>query len=88
MGGYLGREGAPLVYSQKLSHIPDALVLLFAVLQGYIRIERTQTDTPQCATDRKPADGSGCAGGAKTVEVCGACGMLADSSYVTGGFAN
>jgi hypothetical protein len=38
--------------------------------------------------DKTPSDGSGCTGGAKTVNVCGVCGLLADSSYATGGFAN
>jgi cathepsin L len=54
--------------------------------KGYIRIGRTSSDTPKCATDKTPSDGTGCAGGPKTMEVCGLCGMLSDSSYVTGGF--
>ena len=30
--------------------------------------------------------GTGCTGGPSTMNVCGLCGMLSDSSYVTGGF--
>jgi hypothetical protein len=53
---------------------------------GYIRIGRTNSSTPKCDTDTTPADGTGCAGGPKTMKVCGLCGMLSDSSYVIGGF--
>jgi cathepsin L len=51
---------------------------------GYIRIKRTGLKQP-CKTDNTPGDGTGCAGGPKSVTVCGECGMLSDSSYPTGG---
>lgn len=51
---------------------------------GYIRLKRTGLKQP-CQTDTKPGDGTGCAGGPKTIPVCGECGMLSDSSYPTGG---
>jgi len=54
--------------------------------KGYIRIERFG-DTPKgetCYTDRTPSDGTACAGGPKTEKVCGLCGIMSDSSYVTG----
>ena len=38
-----------------------------------------------CATDKTPLDGTGCAGGPKTLQVCGLCGIMSDSSYPTGG---
>lgn len=53
--------------------------------EGYIRIKRTGLKRP-CALDTTPADGTGCTGGPSTMNVCGLCGMLSDSSYVTGGF--
>jgi cathepsin L len=46
---------------------------------GYIRIKRETT--PRCGTDITPQDGSGCDGGPPTVEVCGTCGILYDSTY-------
>ena len=52
--------------------------------EGYIRIKRTGLKQP-CKTDNTPGDGTGCAGGPKSVTVCGECGMLSDSSYPTGG---
>ena len=36
--------------------------------------------------DKRPADGTGCTGGPKEIQVCGLCGIMSDSSYVTGGF--
>lgn len=48
---------------------------------GYIRIHRT--DQQQCGTDINPADGTGCKDGPPTVQVCGTCGILYDSSYPT-----
>lgn len=54
---------------------------------GYIRIERfgeTAAGEP-CYTDKTPQDGTECAGGPKTEQVCGKCGLMSDSSYVTGG---
>ena len=53
--------------------------------KGYIRITRTGLKT-KCAVDKTPGDGTGCAGGPSSMQVCGLCGMLSDSSYVTGGF--
>jgi cathepsin L len=55
--------------------------------KGYIRIERFG-DTPAgetCYTDRTPQDGTECKDGPKTEQVCGLCGLMSDSSYVTGG---
>jgi cathepsin L len=54
---------------------------------GYIRIFR-QTDgkTPEaCGTDSTPGDGDGCPGGPSSLQVCGECGILSDSSYPFGG---
>lgn len=54
---------------------------------GYIRILRTPGNEP-CATDPTPLDGvCGKKGACKcntTVQYCGTCGILADSSYPTG----
>lgn len=52
--------------------------------KGYIRIQRTGLKK-QCQTDNTPGDGTACAGGPSSVTVCGLCGILSDSSYVTGG---
>tara|TARA_B110000208_G_C11707569_1_gene408107 strand:+ start:35 stop:1120 length:1086 start_codon:yes stop_codon:yes gene_type:complete len=52
--------------------------------KGYIRIQRTNLKK-QCGVDTTPADGTACAGGPSKVTVCGLCGILSDSSYVTGG---
>jgi len=54
--------------------------------QGYMRLERHATD-PQskCAPDTRPSDGTGCDGGPAVITVCGACGVLYDASYATGG---
>ena len=46
---------------------------------GYIRIARPAT--PSCGLDINPADGFGCKGGPKSIEVCGTCGILSDSCY-------
>jgi cathepsin L len=46
---------------------------------GYIRVLRD--DPPACGTDTAPKDGTACDGGPATVEVCGMCGVLFDSSY-------
>lgn len=57
--------------------------------KGYIRIARFG-GTPAgetCLTDKTPGDGDGCKGGPKTIEVCGLCGIMSDSSYPTGGSA-
>jgi|EP00937_MAST-01D_sp_MAST-1D-sp2_P004882 cathepsin L len=55
--------------------------------KGYIRIARFGETTAgePCATDTTPGDGTACAGGPKTLEVCGLCGIMSDSSYPTGG---
>ena len=55
--------------------------------KGYIRIARFGATTAgePCATDKTPLDGTGCQGGPKTLEVCGLCGIMSDSSYPTGG---
>jgi len=46
---------------------------------GYIKINRPDNQT--CGTDLHPLDGSGCAGGPATQEVCGSCGILFDTCY-------
>lgn len=46
---------------------------------GYIKLLRTSE--VQCGTDLTPADGSGCDGGPATVNVCGTCGILYDTTY-------
>lgn len=53
----------------------------------YIRIARyggTSKGEP-CFTDNTPGDGDGCNGGPASIQVCGLCGILSDSSYPTGG---
>lgn len=55
-------------------------------VQGYIRLARygsTPAGEP-CGTDTTPGDGDGCKGGPAAIQVCGACGVLSDSSYPTG----
>ena len=57
--------------------------------KGYIRIARfgaTSAGEP-CLTDKTPGDGTACKGGPKTLQVCGLCGIMSDSSYPTGGSA-
>jgi len=54
--------------------------------KGYIRIERFGAKKAEpCSTDTKPGDGTACANGPATIQVCGLCGLLSDSSYPTGG---
>jgi cathepsin L len=53
--------------------------------QGYIRLAKTSDESTRCGTDTSPADGVGCEGGPSSVEVCGTCGILYDTSYPTGG---
>jgi cathepsin L len=55
--------------------------------KGYIRIARygNTTKGEPCATDDKPGDGTGCKNGPKSIQVCGLCGLMSDSSYPTGG---
>lgn len=50
---------------------------------GYVRIARTDSEQSRCGTDTNPSDGTGCAGGPATVQVCGTCGILFDSCYPT-----
>lgn len=53
---------------------------------GHMRLLRQGVDAADqyCGTDTKPEDGVGCKGGDATMEVCGMCGILADSAYPTG----
>ena len=55
--------------------------------KGYIRIARMGESTAgePCGTDKTPLDGTGCKGGPATIQVCGVCGIMSDSSYATGG---
>lgn len=55
--------------------------------KGYIRIRRDGSTSKgeQCATDKTPGDGTACKGDPKTMEVCGLCGLMSDSSYPIGG---
>jgi cathepsin L len=55
--------------------------------EGFIRIDATSAKAGTCYNDPTPGDGNGCKGGAKKMTVCGACGILSDSSYPTGGHA-
>jgi len=50
---------------------------------GYIRILRTDYEASRCGIDLNPSDGSGCAGGPPTVNVCGTCGILFDNVLPT-----
>jgi len=53
---------------------------------GYIRIERFgATKAEPCVTDNQPGDGTGCKGGPSSIQVCGLCGIMSDSSYPVGG---
>jgi len=49
--------------------------------KGYIRVKREKV--PRCGVDLNPSDGTGCEDGPPTVVVCGTCGILYDSAYVT-----
>jgi len=60
--------------------------------KGYIRLERAATPTgEQCGWDTEPMSGSACkkpldgSNPPEKIWVCGTCGMLADSTYPTGG---
>jgi len=55
--------------------------------KGFIRIDRTSSIAGTCYDDPTPGDGNGCKGGPSKMTVCGACGILSDSSYPTGGFS-
>jgi hypothetical protein len=53
---------------------------------GYIRIFRaTGGAAEQCGTDSTPSDGDGCPDGPSSINVCGECAVLSDSSYPYGG---
>ena len=49
-----------------------------------MRLKRYGEGAEPCGTDRKPQDGGACAGDTKPIKLCGACGILSDSSYPTG----
>ena len=55
--------------------------------KGYIRIARHGASAAgePCVTDNTPLDGTGCKDGPKSIQVCGLCGIISDSSYPTGG---
>ena len=53
---------------------------------GYIKIKRFGAGKEPCGTDTRPQDGTACKGGPSTMEVCGLCGIMSDSSYPTGSF--
>jgi cathepsin L len=53
--------------------------------KGYIRIQRNGEGKEPCMTDKNPGDGFGCTGGPPSVQVCGVCGLMSESSYPTGG---
>jgi len=52
--------------------------------EGYMYLERFGEAKEPCGTDRTPQDGGACAGDTKPQKLCGACGILSDSSYPTG----
>jgi cathepsin L len=54
--------------------------------EGYIRLARSDSDESNCGVDTTPQDGTACAGDDTPVTVCGACGILYDSSYPTGAY--
>jgi cathepsin L len=49
--------------------------------KGYIRVKRESK--PRCGIDLTPYHGVECDGGPPTVKVCGTCGILYDSAYVS-----
>ena len=51
---------------------------------GYIKLVRTDGDSTNCGEDNNPGSGTMCKPYPKTQKVCGACGILSDSSYPTG----
>jgi len=53
---------------------------------GYIRISRFDNDDDNCGMDITPLDGNACNGDETPIKVCGTCGILSDSSYVTGAY--
>ena len=55
--------------------------------KGYIRVGRKGSSSPAgepCLKDNTPSDGDGCSGGPASIEVCGLCGILSDTSYPIG----
>jgi hypothetical protein len=53
--------------------------------KGYIRLGRLgSSGTEPCYTDNTPGDGDGCAKGPPSIQVCGLCGVLSDTSYPVG----
>jgi len=54
--------------------------------KGYIKLARHSDDSQECGIDKNPASGTECKPYPKKQKVCGACGILSDSSYPTGGF--
>jgi hypothetical protein len=54
--------------------------------EGYIRVARygEKPAGEPCFTDNTPGDGDGCSGGPSSIQVCGLCGVLSDSSYPVG----
>jgi len=53
---------------------------------GYIRIARygESANGEPCLTDNTPGDGDGCTNGPSSIQVCGLCGIISDSSYPVG----
>lgn len=51
---------------------------------GFIRLSREDQEEILCGIDKTPEDGSACTGETDPVKVCGTCGILFDTSYVTG----
>ena len=53
--------------------------------KGYMYLARFGEGNEPCGTDKSPCDGAACEGACKTpITLCGACGVLSDSSYPTG----
>jgi len=49
--------------------------------RGYIRVARSDADDERCGMDITPQHGSACEGDEEPVKMCGACGIIAESSY-------
>jgi len=52
---------------------------------GYVRVFRATSGAEACGTDTTPGDGDGCPSGPSSIQVCGECAILSDSSYPYGG---
>uniref|UniRef100_A0A7S2IQV0 Peptidase C1A papain C-terminal domain-containing protein n=1 Tax=Haptolina brevifila TaxID=156173 RepID=A0A7S2IQV0_9EUKA len=52
--------------------------------EGFMYLERFGEGKEPCGMDDTPLDGGACAGDTKPEKLCGACGILSDSSYPTG----